>query len=73
MDLKAYRIKSLWGLAVLIAGMIICAVSMKEPIFFFTGLALSMIGWLFFSNYHTKIAIHKLKEITNEYVDSLKK
>ena len=38
-----------------------------------TGLSIALIGWLIFSNYHTKIAIHKLKEITNEYVNSVQK
>jgi positive regulator of sigma E activity len=73
MDLNKYRIKSFIGLAIFIIGMVLAFVGMKGLIIHLTGLLLAVMGWLVFSNYHTKIAMHKLKEITKEYVDSVKK
>ncbi len=73
MDIKKTRIKSLLGGAVFLCGSIVCWFNMKELTFFFIGLALLILGWFIFSHYHTQIAIFKLKQYTEEYVESLKK
>jgi len=73
MDIKKYRRKSLLGIAVFLCGAVICGFNMKEPTLFFIGLALLIIGWFIFSHFHTQIAIFKLKQYTEEYVDSFKK
>lgn len=68
MELKDYRIKSILGLLIFLVGLVVCGMNMKQPIFFGIGLAVTIFGWLIFSSYHTKIAIHDLKKITEEYM-----
>lgn len=68
---KKYRLISLFGLAFCVLGLFLI-ISERNNSYIYFGMFLSIVGWLIFSQFHTKIAIYELKKITKCYINEIK-
>ncbi len=70
---KQERIFSILGLLLVIIGLALCFSFKGQYELWIGSILISVLGWFIFSHYHTKIAIAELKQITQDYIDSVKK
>lgn len=70
---KQERIFSIMGLLLVIIGFVLCLSFEGQHELWIGSILISILGWFIFSHYHTKIAIAQLKQITKDYIDSVKK